>query len=317
MEKSFKGQEGDCCTKDNDCASGTCGNINEFANSGECTGSISRESNSFCENNLDCSDNSWCANNSDNTRSCRPFASLGDMCEGDIEADFFQHCDQRIHKCYKPQGCKQNDLSGTCVEESMLFRDGDCCLEDSDCLSGDCSQSLDEFGVMGRVCQSQESKVGGNSDTSTPNGPCLVGDVLYTHGDSIGHLGTDCIDDSFYNGVESICQHGQILEVQKIFSCPDAVPVCNQCGEKGKGNALCLSIPAPIATTRSRSSCVTGSMWMSDEGTEKSIGDTMEEEEDREASLDEFNMETSSSSGMSNSSLLVLSVGAFLLLHLS
>lgn len=317
MENSFKAQEGDCCSNDSDCASGSCGDKDGFSGSGICIGSVSRESETFCSSNLDCSDNSWCANNSDNTRSCRPYASLGEMCEGNVQGDFFNHCDQRIHKCYQPHSCKQNDLSGICVGEEMLFHDGDCCLEDSDCLSGDCSESFDEFGMMLRMCQPLVSGAGDNAVTSTPNGPCLVGDIMYSHGDSIGHLGTDCIDDFFYNGVESICQHGQILEVEKIFSCPDAVPVCNQCGVKAKGNALCLSKPTPTATTRSRTTCVTGSIWMSSEEALKSTGETLEEEEDEEVFVDGFNMDSSSSSGMSKSPLLVLSVGTFLLFHLS
>lgn len=308
MEKSFKSQEGDCCSNDSDCASGSC------SNSGQCAPSSARDTNDSCQSNRDCSDDSWCANNSDNTRSCRPFASLGETCEGRVTKDSFQHCNQLIHKCYKPQACKQPDLSGICVEEEMLFEDGDCCFNDGDCLSGLCSESFDSFGTRARVCQSQNDRVG---ETSKPNGPCLVGDILYSHGDSIGHIGTDCIDDSFYNGIESICQHGEIVEFQKIFSCPEVVPTCNQCGAKGKGNALCLSSSAPVATSRSRSSCVVGSAFVANADIEQSMDNSMDEEdEEDEVFGNELTSDTSSSSGMSHSPLLVLTIGTFILVNL-
>jgi len=329
MDKSFKFQEGDCCRSDSDCASGSCGNINEVSEVGQCAENREKDMNAkdmnakvlndSCRSNVDCSDGFWCANNSDDTQSCRPFAALGESCQGNVSKDLFQECNYLIHLCYKPQGCKQPDLSGICVEEEMQFEDGDCCLSDGDCLSGICSDSYDSFGTRARVCQSQDAK---EDEISTPNGPCIVGDILYAHGDSIGHIGTDCIDDSFYNGVESVCQHGEIMEVNKIFSCPGAVPVCNQCGAKGRGNALCMSSPAPVATARSGTSCIVGSAFVSNadrvpsEFKDNSMDEEDEDEED-EIFANESNLDTSSSSGMGHSPILVLTIGLFILANLS
>ena len=83
---------------------------------------------------------------------------------------------------------------------------------------------------------------------------CLVGDIMYQEGDSIGHDGRTCCDDdsspngdsSSYIGVEGICgPDGEIIETGKTFTCAGSVPYCVQCGTPGEwGAALCLSDPA-------------------------------------------------------------------------
>ena len=73
---------------------------------------------------------------------------------------------------------------------------------------------------------------------------CLVGDMIYKEGESTGHIGLECIDDSTYEGSASTCgPAGAIVEEEQMFSCPASVPYCVQCGPRGWGAALCLSTP--------------------------------------------------------------------------
>mmetsp|Transcript_30259 Transcript_30259/g.55787 ORF Transcript_30259/g.55787 Transcript_30259/m.55787 type:complete len:376 (-) Transcript_30259:101-1228(-) len=70
---------------------------------------------------------------------------------------------------------------------------------------------------------------------------CLVGDIMYMEGDNTGHIGLECIDDSTYEGSTSICgPDGAFVEELQTFTCP---AYCVQCGPRGFGAALCLSIP--------------------------------------------------------------------------
>ena len=71
---------------------------------------------------------------------------------------------------------------------------------------------------------------------------CLVGDIMYQEGDSIGHIGFECIDSSSYDGTVSICgPNGTIIEAGDEFTCSESVPYCVQCGPRARGAALCLS----------------------------------------------------------------------------
>jgi hypothetical protein len=71
---------------------------------------------------------------------------------------------------------------------------------------------------------------------------CLVGDIMYREGDSIGHIGMECIDSASYDGTASTCgPNGQIIDTEKQFTCPESAPFCVQCGQRGWGAALCLS----------------------------------------------------------------------------
>eukprot|EP00571_Detonula_confervacea_P015343 CAMPEP_0172300832 /NCGR_PEP_ID=MMETSP1058-20130122/2841_1 /TAXON_ID=83371 /ORGANISM="Detonula confervacea, Strain CCMP 353" /LENGTH=184 /DNA_ID=CAMNT_0013010743 /DNA_START=191 /DNA_END=742 /DNA_ORIENTATION=+ len=61
---------------------------------------------------------------------------------------------------------------------------------------------------------------------------------MYVEGDSTGHIGLKCIDESTYEGRGSACgPDGTIVEEEQTFTCSDGVPHCVQCG----GAALCLS----------------------------------------------------------------------------
>ena len=41
---------------------------------------------------------------------------------------------------------------------------------------------------------------------------CLVGDIMYLHGESIGYIGETCIDDTNFSGTESFCRNGEIAD---------------------------------------------------------------------------------------------------------
>jgi len=70
---------------------------------------------------------------------------------------------------------------------------------------------------------------------------CLNGDIMYLEGDSIGHIGLECTDDSTYEGSTSTCgPDGTFVEDVQTFTCPE---YCVQCGPRGLGAALCLSTP--------------------------------------------------------------------------
>ena len=52
----------------------------------------------------------------------------------------------------------------------------------------------------------------GNDDPETTAGgeDCLVGDIMYRHGDSVGFIGETCMGESAFTGTESFCQDGQV-----------------------------------------------------------------------------------------------------------
>ncbi|KAL9186358.1 hypothetical protein ACHAXT_005596 [Thalassiosira profunda] len=78
---------------------------------------------------------------------------------------------------------------------------------------------------------------GGNNE-----GGCLVGDVRYQEGDSIGLIGLECVNETSYDGKASYCgPDGEIIETEEQFTCFESVPNCVQCGPRGEGAALCLS----------------------------------------------------------------------------
>ena len=74
---------------------------------------------------------------------------------------------------------------------------------------------------------------------------CLVGDIVYLDGDSIGFLGSACLDESMFNATESTCVNGAIVDTQTVMTCDKSVPYCVQCGpDFSAGAALCLETPA-------------------------------------------------------------------------
>ena len=76
------------------------------------------------------------------------------------------------------------------------------------------------------------------------NADCLVGDIMYSEGDSIGQIGLECINSTSFDGNTSVCgSDGQVIETEMELTCPDSVPYCMQCGPRGWGAALCLSTP--------------------------------------------------------------------------
>ncbi|EJK60318.1 hypothetical protein THAOC_19348, partial [Thalassiosira oceanica] len=77
----------------------------------------------------------------------------------------------------------------------------------------------------------------------SPSGGCLVGDVMYQEGDSVGYIGLECIDGSSFTARSSTCgPDGVIVDEETTEVCPESVPHCVQCGT-GVGSALCLSTP--------------------------------------------------------------------------
>ena len=81
---------------------------------------------------------------------------------------------------------------------------------------------------------------------------CLVGDIVYSQGQSIGHLGVECLNGTSYQARESSCgPNGTVLETTSELSCGGSVPYCVQCGPASPGNALCLSTPTPPARCQS------------------------------------------------------------------
>ena len=74
---------------------------------------------------------------------------------------------------------------------------------------------------------------------------CLVGDIMYLDGDSIGFLGSACLDESTFNATVSTCENGKIVDTEAVMMCDESVPYCVQCGPNSSaGAALCLETPA-------------------------------------------------------------------------
>lgn len=56
---------------------------------------------------------------------------------------------------------------------------------------------------------------------------CLVGDIMYNSGDSLGVIGYKCVDET-----ESICgDDGEVYTVEITSACYSSVPYCVQCGD--------------------------------------------------------------------------------------
>jgi len=81
-----------------------------------------------------------------------------------------------------------------------------------------------------------------NNRTVSPFQGCLVGDILFAEGQSTGHIGLECVNETSYDGSEGVCSSdGNIVQIEKKFTCPKGVPYCIQCGPKAEGDAFCLS----------------------------------------------------------------------------
>ena len=94
---------------------------------------------------------------------------------------------------------------------------------------------------------------------STCYADCLVGDIMYQEGDSVGFIGWECLNSTHFDGTESFCRNGVVESDPVVFSCSNdnmAPPLfCVQCGPRNRGAALCLytnTVPdycPPMTTT--------------------------------------------------------------------
>ena len=76
---------------------------------------------------------------------------------------------------------------------------------------------------------------------------CTGGDIMYSEGDSMGYIGYECVNETHFEGTESVCgANGTAVETDILWPCPDdaGVPYCVQCGPRGYGAALCKGEPA-------------------------------------------------------------------------
>ena len=67
--------------------------------------------------------------------------------------------------------------------------------------------------------------------TKVATGDCLVGDIMYSEGDSVGTIGWECHKDNnkTYDGTESVCQNGQVVRKPVVLECSGTVAYCVQC----------------------------------------------------------------------------------------
>ena len=73
---------------------------------------------------------------------------------------------------------------------------------------------------------------------------CLVGDIMYLEGDSIGYLGLECFNSTSFDATESVCgPDGSVIETDAVLTCPTISEYCVQCSPREPGAALCLSTP--------------------------------------------------------------------------
>jgi len=80
-------------------------------------------------------------------------------------------------------------------------------------------------------------------EVAPPPEGCLVGDIMYQEGESVGYIGLECIDGSSFKAQSSTCgPDGEVVDEETTEVCPESVPYCVQCGT-GIGSALCLSTP--------------------------------------------------------------------------
>ena len=68
--------------------------------------------------------------------------------------------------------------------------------------------------------------------------------MMFVEGQSTGHIGLECLNSTHYDARASVCgPNGQLVDSEVVYKCPDSVPYCMQCGPRGLGAALCLSVP--------------------------------------------------------------------------
>merc|ERR1712127_897691 len=72
-----------------------------------------------------------------------------------------------------------------------------------------------------RDCGDAESTVTDPSDAVPlpTQATCLVGDIMYREGNSIGHIGLECVNETSYDGTASTCgPNGDIITTEMQFS---------------------------------------------------------------------------------------------------
>lgn len=245
-----------------------------------------------CNVTTDCPDSQWCAFHLDGYEFCKDYAGLGEPCNFFTLPENAGVCDSRIHTCYAPMDCMIPDMGGTCMEEEPTVKKiGACCVSDDECESGFCDTN-EEFSIWS-LCQKSSLPISNVTNEELPpvvpvsnvtneeplplvpieneteeeaQAFCLVGDIAYDNGDTIGHIGYECLDDSNYEAMQSICQNGTVVKQEITETCPESAPVCYQCGERGMGNALCMTSQSNSTTSVSSSringnTCMIGSEW--------------------------------------------------------
>ena len=86
----------------------------------------------------------------------------------------------------------------------------------------------------------------GNDDPETTAGgeDCLVGDIMYRHGDSVGFIGETCTGESAFTGTESFCQDGQVRP--PLPSPGPLVSLMPRCRGPGSLVPWCLAVLVPL-----------------------------------------------------------------------
>ena len=70
---------------------------------------------------------------------------------------------------------------------------------------------------------------------------CVVGDIIFSHGDSTGVTSETCTDETSYTGTEGICNDGQVVRQPYNGECDSGLKCC-QSGEPGtEDGATCIS----------------------------------------------------------------------------
>jgi len=120
----------------------------------------------------------------------------------------------------------------TCPEESpYCFQCGESSRGAAICLS-DASATRDgcELGGSNSLTEPSATETG-----------CLVGDVMFSAGQSTGSIGFFCFDNNYFYGQESFCgSDGIVYHQDKVLKCPEESPNCYQCGDAALGAAICL-----------------------------------------------------------------------------
>lgn len=156
---------------------------------------------------------------------------------------------------------------GDCLVGDIMYQNGqrigvqgDTCLDDtkysgteSICIDGQVKE-VEYFGdcaseYEGSECH-QQGKVGERfaavclKGTEEEKKPCLSGDIMYSHGDSIGVIGYTCSSDgNAYEGSQSFCDDGSVLDLPYTGDCDkeyEGSSCCQQGAPGTLGGAVCI-----------------------------------------------------------------------------